>query len=78
MKKSIKNYTNLFIYTAFGAGILILICMLLFIYSHVNVEKFSSRVSDTYKILTPEECDIISDDSTPIGMYTACRKKVHI
>ena len=69
MKKSIKNYTNLFIYTAFGAGILILICMLLFIYSHVNVEKFSSRVSDTYKILTPEECDIISDDSTPIGMY---------
>lgn len=64
-----KEKLQLFIYTAFGAGILALLCMLAYIAVHFNAETLSARQPGSYVTLTPEVFENVRDESAPLHVY---------
>lgn len=62
-----REKLRFFIYTAFGTGILFLLCLLAYIDVHFDVNTFSARQSGIYRIVTPDSFETIQDDTAPIG-----------
>ena len=69
MKNNIRERLNFIIYTAFGTGILILLCLLAYIAVRFDDETCSSRLPGSYKILSPDVFETIQSDESPIGTY---------
>lgn len=69
MKITIKERLNLIIYTAFGTGLLILLCLLAYIGAHYSADTFSSRLPGSYSLLSPSVFETVQSDDAPVGIY---------
>lgn len=57
------------IYTAFGTCLLILVCLLTYIDTHFHTSLFTTRPTDSYRVLQAESFNEVNDDTVPLGMY---------
>lgn len=57
------------IYTAFAIALLVLICLTVYICVHFNAAIFSTRHTETYRIIKADTFDTINDNTTPLGIY---------